>query len=88
MLSASDMPERGVKVYNLGIGGIGRRTAFWEKELEKPTLPDCFRNMHTNYVENARRDDEFLGEYMRLTNALCGDMGGKTDRDAKETLRA
>lgn len=63
------------------------RIAFWEKELEKPDLPDYFCNMYTNYVKNACREDEFFGEYMRLTDALYGDIDAKTDKDAKETLR-
>lgn len=63
------------------------RIAFWKKELEKPDLPNYFRNMYTNYVEKAHLGDEFLDEYMRLTDALYGDVGGKIDKDAKVALR-
>lgn len=63
------------------------RIAFWQKELERPDLPDYFRKMYTNYVENAHREEEFFTEYMRLTDALYGDLEGKTDNDAKVSLR-
>lgn len=63
------------------------RIAFWKKELEKPDLPNYFRNMYTNYVEKAHLGDEFFGEYLRLTDALYGDIEGKTDNDAKVALR-
>lgn len=63
------------------------RIAFWTEELKKPNLPDYFRKMYTNYVENAHREEEFFSEYMRLTDALYGDISGQTDKDAKVSLR-
>lgn len=63
------------------------RIAYWRAELEKPNLPAYFRNMYTNYVEKAHREEEFFAEYLRLTDALYGDTDGKTDKDAKVALR-
>ena len=77
-------PHQAAETEGLDLEG---RIAYWKAELEKPNLPAYFRNMYTNYVEKAHREEEFFAEYLRLTDALYGDVDGKTDKDAKVALR-
>ena len=63
------------------------RIAFCREELKKPNLPAYSQTKYKNYIENARREEEFFSEYMRLTDALYGDTDGKIDVDAKVSLR-
>jgi lysophospholipase L1-like esterase len=63
------------------------RIAFCREELNKPDLSAYSQTKYKNYIENARREEEFFSEYMRLTDALYGDTDGKIDADAKVALR-
>ena len=77
-------PHQADRTRGLDLAG---RIDFWKQELLKPDLPDYFRRMYVNYVENAHCDEEYLAEYMRLTDALYGDVSDQNDKDAKVSLR-
>ena len=77
-------PHQADRTRGLDLAG---RIDFWQQELQKPNLNDYFRRMYENYVKNARHEEEYFAEYMRLTDALYGDVGDDNDKDAKVSLR-
>ncbi len=49
---------------------LAERVAYWRGVLAGEELNEYFRKMYTNYVENAHREEEYLQEYITLTDSL------------------